>query len=356
MSGLSFDDLRYLHLGWVVAVVALAGVLAIVWRRVLLRRFADKPLLARLAPPAATGRAVLRLALVAAALLLLVAALTGPRWGERTQTMIRRNLDVVVLLDVSRSMLARDIAPSRLERAKLAIRDDLLPALGGDRVGLVAFAGGIDVVCPLTSDYGFFRLALADVSPQSAPRGGSLIGDALRKVAGQFERGPDTHRVVLLITDGEDQDSEPVAAAANLWQDAKIAVVAVVLGDPEIGARIPIAEGGRQSYLTYKDEEVWSKANFETVKKIAEASPLGVFVPVGTSNFDLGAIFRRIASAIRASEIDEQRLVQQPARFHPFVVAALALVLIDSFLRDGPRAAAGVVAVPRAGRRREEAA
>ena len=109
-------------------------------------------------------------AVTAVVLVLLTAAIIHPRWGEAEQQVASRGVDVMVCLDVSRSMLARDIAPNRLERAKVALRDDLLPTLAGDRVGLIAFAGVPRLKCPLTNDYGFFRLALDDIDTSSAPR------------------------------------------------------------------------------------------------------------------------------------------------------------------------------------------
>lgn len=355
MTGLTFDDLRWLHLLWAVLAVAAVGVYGLWRRQRALRRFADAGLLPRLVWSAGVGRAVLRLGLIVAALIALVAALIGPRWGEQTQTLRRRNIDLLVLLDVSRSMLAGDIAPNRLERAKLAIRDDLLPALGGDRVGLIAFAGSAALSCPLTSDYGFFRLALEDVGPRSVPRGGTLIGDALRKAESLFARDQiDSHKIVLLITDGEDHESFPEQAAANLWNEQQVPVIAIALGDPEQGARVPMAADQRESYVEYGGQVVRSRADFATLARVAGASPRGVFLPVGTSNFDLGELYRRVAAAARSEEEQSQRRVRQPSRYHPFAVAALALVLVESLLREAPRRT-GWAAVAVETRRREVA-
>ncbi len=172
---------------------ALIGVYGIWQRQRALRRFAAPGLLPRLAPPLGWGRRLLRLGLIVACLVALVAAIINPRWGEQEQQVVRRNVDVLVLLDVSRSMLARDIAPNRLERALLSIRDDLLPALGGDRIGLITFAGVPTLACPLTNDYGFFRLALSDVSTESSPRGGTLIGERHFARRASVSPGPAQH-------------------------------------------------------------------------------------------------------------------------------------------------------------------
>lgn len=348
MTHLTFDNLSWLHLLWAVLVVAVLGTYGIWQRRRALRRFATANLLPRLTPGGGWVRPGGRLALVTTALTLLVAALIGPRWGEATQQTLRRNVDVLVLLDVSRSMLARDIAPNRLERARLAIRDDLLPALGGDRIGLITFAGVPSVACPLTTDYGFFRLALEDVTTRSSAQGGTLIGDAIRKAGALFENEIDTHKMIILITDGEDHESFPVQAAANLWEDLKIPIVALALGDPEVGARIPVAAAdGTVTYLQYNGEPVWTKSNFAALQRIAKASPQGVFVGVGTSDFRLDDIYRKVVKALRFEEQAERRAVQQPARGHPFAVAALLLLLFDSLLGDGRRRLAAKVASER---------
>jgi len=338
MSDLTFDDLRWLHLLWAVMMVTLAASYGLWRRRTMLRRFADSRLLSHLVCAAGMGRGVVRVVLITAALVALVAALVGPRWGEQTQMLRRRNIDLLVVLDVSRSMLARDIAPNRLERARIAIRDDLLPALGGDRIGLVTFAGLATVSCPLTTDYGFFRLALEDASPRSVPRGGTLIGDALRKAASLFERDRvASHKIVLLITDGEDHESFPVEAAGRLWSEHQAPVIAIALGDPEQGARVPLSADDPQTFVEYRGEVVRSRADFDTLARVAAASPYGVFVPAGTADFDLGELYRRVSAAARSAEEQEQRRVQRPARHHPFAVAALVLVLIESLLSETPR-------------------
>lgn len=349
MKNFTFDlDLVWLNLAWLIAAVVIFGVYSIVRRKRALRILASAALLPRLAPPLPWWRPLLRLMLVTAALLSVVIALLGPRWGEEDRKVSRRNVDVMILLDVSRSMLARDIAPNRLERAKLSIRDDLLPALGGDRVGLIAFAGIPVLKCPLTADYGFFRLVLDDVSTTSVARGGTLIGDAIRKAGDCFLDEADTHRIILLITDGEDQESFPVEAAAGLWKDHNAAIVAVALGDEREGARIPVEEKGQTKFLEYQGKEVWSKANFDDLRKIAAVSNLNAFVPVGTRNFNLGDIYRdKIVPMLNAKLVDEQRRIRQPSRHYAFALAALVLLLFESFLRDTARSAPDVLVTAR---------
>lgn len=350
MNNLTFDDLRWLHLLWAVLAVALLGIYGIWQRRRALRRFASIGLLPRLGPSVSWARGIVRLTLITLALCALVAAIVGPRWGQAEQEITRRNIDVMVVLDVSKSMLARDIAPSRLDRAKISIEDDLLPHLGGDRIGLITFAGTASLACPLTTDYGFFRLALADVGIDSVARGGTLIGDAIRRAAGSFRGGLDTHKIILLITDGEDHESFPVEAATGIWKDHEIPIVAIALGDEREGARIPIENPRGANYMTHEGEVVWTKANFDDLRRIAAVSELNAFVPVGTRDFDLGEIYRdRIVPAIDYKERKSIERAPLPARYHVFALVALGLLIIDSFLRDGGRTRAAQTAARKSG-------
>ncbi len=333
-----FDHIERFHLIWLVVAIAAVGVYGVWRRRRAMRAFADVRLLGAIAPPVSWSRGLLRIGLIGLALASLVVAVMGPRWGERTETVVKRGIDIMVLLDVSRSMLARDIAPNRLERAKISISDDLLPALGGDRIGLIAFAGAASLKCPLTSDYGFFRLALDEISTRSAPRGGTLIGDAIRKAGEAFSDDLGNYKIILLITDGEDHESFPVEAARGVWQDEQIPIVAVALGDPRAGARIPVESGAGENYLEHEGEVVWSRADFAQLREIAEVSDLDAFIPVGTRDFDLGEIYReRIVPAIDFQRREETEQIARPSRYHPFAAAALALLLIESFIRDGRR-------------------
>ncbi len=340
MNSLTFDDLRWLNLLWLVPLVVAAGLWGIYQRRRTLHLLASPDVLPRLAPPVSWGRALLRIALLATALVGLVAAAIGPRWGETTQTFVRRGVDLMVLLDVSRSMLARDVLPSRLERAKIALRDDLLPVLAGDRIGLIAFAGSASLICPLTRDYGFFRLALADVSPETIPRGGTLIGDAIRRADEAFDDKSDARKLILLITDGEDQESYPVEAARALWQERKIPIIALSIGDEREGARIPITRNGRTEYLKHDGEVVWTRARTAQLRQIAAISPLHGLIRVGTKDFNLGKIYtRQILPVLDVRKREEASRVTRPSIAYVFVWASLALALIESALPGARRTA-----------------
>ena len=297
-------------------------------RRALLRFAGDRPRLRagrRNARPLKGG-------LLVAAVILIVVALARPGWTPETRTVERRGRDVVFVVDVSRSMLAEDLAPNRLERAKLAILDTL-DVLRGDRVALVAFAGTAVVKSPLTFDYGFVRLAVERLSTDSVSRGGTLIGDALRVVRDSvFDEQVGPFRDVVLITDGGDQESLPLQAAGELGA-LGARLIAVGLGDEITGQPIPDA-GSDEGYLRYEGRPVLTTLDGQALRELAGVTPGGRYVNVATGNFDLGALYvQLIASADRRLlERTEREVFQE--RFQPFLAAALVLLALEFLLPD----------------------
>jgi Ca-activated chloride channel homolog len=252
-----------LRLLLVVAALALLSALSL-WRRRRALRLAAGPLAPRVAPTAGLARPLARRSLWLGGLLLLALALARPQCGARTEVTRRYGVDLVVALDVSRSMLARDVGPDRLTRAQLEV-GALVDELAGDRVGLVIFAGRAFAACPLTTDAAAFRLFLRGAGPDSAPEPGTGLAEALRtsrEVLEAAERGARS-KVVLLVTDGEDQGQGAADEAAAL-ADAGIRVFALAVGGRE-GVPIPLPDasgavagykkdGRGQTVLTRLDE------------------------------------------------------------------------------------------------------
>ncbi len=270
--------------------------------------------------------------LLVAAVVLIVVALARPGWTPETRTVERRGRDVVFVVDVSRSMLAQDLAPNRLERAKLAILDTL-EVLRGDRVALVAFAGTAVVKSPLTFDYGFVRLAVERLSTDSTSRGGTLIGDALRVVRDSvFGDQVSAYRDVVLITDGGDLGSLPLQAAGELGA-LGARIIAVGLGDGVTGQPIPDPDAGG-GYLEYEGQPVLTTLDAEALRELAGVTPGGRYVNVATGNFDLGVLYTQlIAGADRQLlERTEREVFQE--RFQPFLGAALVLLALEFLLPD----------------------
>ncbi len=237
-------------------------------RRRALEAFAAGPLLARLLEGVSLRKQRARAALMVAAAGLAAFALLKPQWGYHLEKTERKGIDIMVALDVSRSMLAADVQPNRLECAKRKIKD-LLGVLRGDRIGLTLFAGDAFVQCPLTLDYAAFSLFLDDASVGSVPVGGTAIGRAVRKSLAAFESKARKHKVVILITDGEDHEADPLAAAQEAVKE-KVPVYTIGIGSKAGDYIWVVNEKGERERL--KDNEgnyVKSRLNEAALAKIA---------------------------------------------------------------------------------------
>lgn len=282
-----------------------------------------------------SGRKIILLILIITSMLLTVFAAARPSWSRSETTVSRKGRDVVFVIDVSRSMMAEDLYPNRLERAKLAVID-ALSVIDGDRVGLVAFAGTAVVKCPLTLDYSFFRQSVEELSPAAVSVGGSMIGDALRKTLSDvLAGGTGGYKDIIMITDGEDQESYPLKAAEMLGE-REVRLIAIGLGDENTGKRIPVTdENGEKVFVTYKGQEIWSRLDAATLRAMAAATPGGRYLNVSTGAFDMGEIYASLIKSQEARFIDEETTVENEEGFQYFLVPAVLLLLAFLALRYG---------------------
>lgn len=331
---MTWDRPQWLFLLWLLPALGWLLWLADRRRRAAALAFAEAGLLPRLLPPRRPGRTMVRAGAIVLGIAALVVAAARPRWGEYYEHVTQRGSDLLVLLDVSRSMLAQDVAPNRLDRAKADVRD-LVARLSGDRVGLIVFAGRPVLRVPLTSDHGFFLQALSEVDPASAPRGGSLIGDAIRKGIESFEARADRDRVLVLITDGEDHDSYP-AEAAQQAADQNIRIFTIGLGDPREGARVPTeTQDGQSAFVKYQGAEVWSKVDEKLLQEIALVTQ-GAYIPARTRVYDLGQVYEEHLSGLTRGELSVERRRRYRDRFQVFLALALGLLCLARFLPCAP--------------------
>lgn len=347
MSDFQFGDVGMLHALWLVPVLGALMLRAARRRREALERFVEAALHARLGRSSMPdpARRVLKSALVLAAVGSLVVALARPAWDAVREEVSQRGRDVVFLLDVSRSMLAEDLPPNRLERAKLAILD-AVDRLGGDRVALAVFAGATVVKCPLTLDYSFFRMALEDVSPVSVSRGGTLIGDGLRTVLSDvFDAKRSNFRDIVLITDGEDHESFPVEAAAEAGA-LGVRLIAIGLGDERTGQRVPVDATGTagRTFLTHEGREVWSRLDADTLRRMADATEGGVYLNVSTGAVDLGEVYRRLIASAAGRDVGTREMERLDEKFQVFLAACILLLALEIALRERRRASSRLAA------------
>ena len=281
----------------------------------------------RIVPPESPARFWSKTALFAAALVFGLLALARPRFGVYYEDVKARGSDIYILIDVSRSMLANDVPPSRLERAKSDVLG-LLTHLHGERVGLIAFAGVAVVKSPLTTDYNFFRLALNELSPRSVPKGGTQIGDAIRKALDVLPKNNEREQALLLITDGDDQDSYALDAAA-LAAERSVTIFTVGLGDTAQGSRIPLES---ESFLTYKGEQVWSKMGEQLLKDIALKTH-GAYVPARTNAYDLGELYADHLAKMRSAEGATQKRMRLSEQYQWFLALAVLCLIAEMLVR-----------------------
>jgi len=360
MSGFQLAHPELAHLLWAVPLVLLACAWGIARRRGSLQAFGVRE--ERLGPYVAgcTRRRWLRATVLSFSLIFVVGAVVQPRCNPKKTRFKTRARDLAVVLDVSRSMLAEDLKPNRLERAKLELCR-LADNLEGDRVGLVVFAGNVVVKCPLTSNYTYFKSTVRMVSTRSASQGGTKIGDAIRaaltrllgirphyrdlskgkpavgetQLEAEARSQPKrSYADILLITDGEDHESYPVKAA-ELTQAADVGLYIVGLGS-EKGTPIPIRdEQGRVQYLRYKGKIVRSRLNSKVLMEMINAAPRGSFLPVGTRNFDLVSFYKTQIAPQAGREIYEVS-VSWTEIFQPFLLAGILLYFLFLLIPERP--------------------
>ena len=327
---------RYLMgLMWLVPLLILFYVWASRVRRRKLEKFASAPLLKEETLSYSPALRKLKNTIIVIAVFLMVVSLTRPQWGFRWQEVTKKGLDILIALDVSKSMLAKDVLPSRLERSKLAIRD-LVRKLSGDRVGLIAFSGTAFLECPLTIDYSAFLLSLDDTTVNSIPIGGTSLARAIGTALASYEGGEQKYKVLVIITDGEDHEGSVEKAVAKARSDG-IKIFCVGIGTAE-GDLIPLEEAvGQKEFL--KDREgniVKSRLDEELLQKIALDTGGGYVRATGIQS-GLDIIYDRWLSKMEKRELKSELEKSYFERFQMPLAAAFLLLLIEPLIGDRRR-------------------
>ena len=299
-------------------------------RRAALAQLVDPALLGVLAPNWNPARAKSRLVLRVLALALLVLALARPQWGFRWEEVRRKGLDLVVALDTSRSMMASDIKPTRLQQAKWGIRD-LLRNLRGDRVGLVPFAGSSILQCPLTIDYAAFAMTLDDVYSGIIPKGGTAIEQALRTAVAAFPADRTADRVILLITDGEDHEGDPLALLPEL-KEKGIRVYTIGIGTLE-GEMVPAGDGQGGYFKDRQGQIVKTALKEDVLQKLALGTG-GTYVRSAPGDTGLERVFNESIANLKRSEQENRTAKIYEERFVWPIAAALLLLAWEALLGD----------------------
>jgi Mg-chelatase subunit ChlD len=272
-----------------------------------------------------------------AATALCILALARPAWDLQEQELQETGRDVVFLLDVSRSMLAEDMRPNRLESAKTAILD-CIEGLTGDRVGLILFAGSAEIRCPLTADYDYFRMALRQAGPDSVAAGGTMIANALEKTADKLiDPGKQGFQDVILITDGEDMvDGADELDAAKTMADTGARLILIGIGDRTRGSRIVVEdeETGTRSFIKHGNREIWTRLQSESLRQMAAVASGGIYFEVANGPFDLRAIYRQVMEHVQRASTEQQVMERYEEKFHLFLGGAVFILLISNRWRN----------------------
>jgi len=332
---MQFAELDYLWLVLLLPALAAFYVWAFRAKRRALTRFADVELLERLVVAVSPVKQRWKSALIIIAMLFAVLALMQPQWGGRWAEVRRVGIDVIVAVDVSRSMLAGDEKPTRLDGAKREIKD-LLRVLEGDRIGLVAFAGRAIVQCPLTLDYGAFRMFLDDLGPSSVPVGGSAIGDAIRKCVSAFESKVKKHKAIILITDGEDHGSDPIGAAKEARKQG-IVIFTIGMGTTDGSYILIKGESGRRVRLKSRDGQVVkSRLDETTLGKMALLTG-GKYRHAGSKKWPLERIYKEKIATMEQKKLGTHRYFRRENRYQIPLAIMVFLLFLECFMTDRKR-------------------
>ena len=327
---MKWGDLQLLY--WLPLAVPLVWALFALLRRRrrALAQLVDPALLPVLAPAWNPARAKTRLVLRVLAMVLLWLALARPQWGFHWEDVRRKGLDLMVVLDTSRSMMASDIKPTRLQQAKWGVRD-LLRNLHGDRVGLVPFAGSSLLQCPLTIDYAAFAMTLDDIYSGIIPRGGTAIEQALRTAIAAFPADGAADRVILLVTDGEDHEGDPLGLLPEL-KDKNIRVYTIGIGTLE-GEMVPGDENQGAYFKDRQGQIVKTVLKEDVLQKLALGTG-GTYVRSAPGDTGLERVFNESISNLKRAEQETRTAKIFEERFVWPILAAFLLLAGEALLSD----------------------
>lgn len=292
-------------------------------------QFASATLLGFIAPNLSFGRQRIKEFLLVVALFLWLIALADPQVGTKLEEVKREGIDLVIALDVSSSMLAKDIAPSRLEKAKHEVRT-LLDLLQGDRVALVAFAGKAVIECPLTLDYGAAEIFLEVMDPGLISQPGTSLGAAIRTSLQAFGEESRAGKAILLITDGENHD-EQVDAEIKSAREKGVIIHAVGVGSPQ-GVPIPLGDRGGDFKKDRQGNVVVTKLDETTLQNIASETG-GLYQRCSAGEDELKEVFSAI-SGLEKGELGMKKFTQYEHRYQPILFLAFLALAVEFVMSD----------------------
>jgi len=324
-----FDSPNFLYLAILIPILIIINLLYMSWRKKVQKSYSDIELLNYISPNRSNFKLNLKLVLESFAILFLIVALANPKIGTELKSINREGVDIVFAIDVSKSMLAEDVAPNRLLRSKRII-SEIINSLSSDRVGIVAYAAQAIPQVPLTTDFASVKNFLQIIDTNMLSSQGTSIDAALNLSVNFFDKNSETNRVLILISDGEDHDDIP-DALLNLISENNINLITVGVGQ-DSGTTIPIKIDGRvDSYKKDSNGEVViTKRNSTILNKIANSSK-GEYVD-GNSTEEALNIVKTTLEKIDKSEFETSQFVEYKQQFQVFLILSLLCIISDIFI------------------------
>lgn len=300
-----------------------------IWSRILhkkaLRKFGNISLLSELMPFYSKNRPALKFIILMLSLASFIIGMARPQFGSKLKTVKREGVELIIAIDVSNSMMAEDIEPNRLERAKMAI-SRLIDRLNDDRIGLIVFAGDAYTQLPITSDYNSAKLFLNSISTQIVPKQGTAIGAAINLGMRSFTPSSQANKAIIVITDGENHEDDAVLSAQNATEEG-IIVHAIGMGLPQ-GSPIPVVSYGQQDYLKDRSGNiVITKLNEPMLEQIVTAGN-GIYVRANNAQIGLDNLFDEI-NKMQKSEMEMRIYSEYDDQFQYLFAIGLFLLLFE---------------------------
>ncbi|MFH2047217.1 MAG: VWA domain-containing protein [Pseudomonadota bacterium] len=323
---MTFARLWILHFLWLLPAIGILIIFGFRQKKKALDLIADPDLLVRVAGKMHKGRIFAKAVLLLCALGLMIFALAGPRWGSHYQDVSQKGVDIMILVDVSPSMLVEDIKPNRVERARREVLD-LLNIVQGDRIGLVAFSGLAFVQCPLTLDYGALQMFLGELKPDLIPLAGTDLGTAIETGLSAFDFKVETDKVIILITDGEDNEGRCIEAAEKA-KEKEVKIFVFGMGDTS-GGPIPAIDGTGGFRKDQDGGVIMSKINEDALQKIASMTG-GRYTRSVTGDLDLDLIyFDGIKTLTTSKTLKSGKIKVYEERFSFFLITVFLFLVLE---------------------------
>ncbi len=325
-----FENIEFIYLLILIPVLLIVYIIGRRIRKRSLKRFGDPEILNQLMPFLSVNRPVVKFLFILFALVFIILGMARPQFGSKLEVIKRKGIEIVIALDVSNSMLAEDIQPNRLEKAKQAIAR-LVEKLADDKIGLIVFAGDAYVQMPVTSDYISAKMFLSSINTQIVPKQGTAIGSAIDLGINSFSPDNEASKALIIITDGEDHDDNAVSLARDAAEKG-IVIYTIGVGTPN-GTPIPVYSGNQRSFR--KDRQgnvVITKLNEKILREISNAGN-GSYIRATNNRLGLNMLFDQISS-IEKKELETRIYSEYDEKFQYMIGLALILILFDFILLE----------------------